>query len=246
MISKSSLLPEPPYAQPARQADWFCLHLTRDQDYFALARRLSGSVEDARQIYQSAMRKVIEGGNWGRIINPHAYMMRLIFDIAVARTDTALLPASQYIASQDVGPLPAHERPPVGADMALNAMQRMQRSNRDILWAWRVEGRSLRELARKFRIEPNAVSRRAAKALLEFHYLLQAAFCDPARVCRRTDAFFGGQEVIKTASGRRRSWWYIPRSEAVSLLMGLNIGICGAAGIFVVAHYLPEIGVWFK
>jgi DNA-directed RNA polymerase specialized sigma24 family protein len=244
-MNSTSLLPEPPYAQPGRQTDWFCLHLNRDQDYFALARRLSGSAEDASQIYHLAMGKVIEGGNWGRIISPHAYMMRLIFDIAVARTNSALLPASQYIASQDVGPLPAHERPPVGTDMALNAMQRMRRSNRDILWAWRVEGRSLRELARKFKIEPYAVSGRAAKALLEFHYLLQAAFCDPARVCRRTDAFFGG-EVMKIVPGRHRPWWRIAQSEIMSLLMGLNIGIWGGAGISAVAHYLPEMEVWFK
>ena len=244
-MNSTSLLPEPPYAQPGRQTDWFCRDLSRDQDYFALARRLSGSVEDASQIYHLAMRRVIEGGNWGRIINPHAYMMRLIFDIAVARTDSALLPASQYIASQEVGPLPAHEWPPVDAGMVRNAMRRMRRSNRNILWAWRVEGRCLPELARKFRIEPNAVSGRAAKAMLEFHYLLQAAFCDPARVCRRTDAFFGG-EVIKIAPRRHRSWWRISRSEAVSLLMGLNIGIWGGAGISAVANYAPDIGVWFK
>lgn len=245
MSSKSSLLPEPPYAQPVRLADWFCRHLNKDQDCFALARRLSGSVEDANQVYHLAMRKVIEGGNWGRIINPHAYMMRLIFDIAVARTDSALLPASQYIASQDVGPLPAYEGPPVDADMALNAMQRMRRSNRNILWAWLVEGRSLRDLARKFRIEPNAVTGHAAKALLGFHYLLQAAFCDPSRVCRRTDWFFGG-EAMKTHPGRNRPWWRVSQSEMVSLLMGLNIGIWGAAGISAVAPHLPEIGEWFK
>jgi hypothetical protein len=103
----------------------------------------------------------------------------------------------------------------------------------------------LRDLARKFKIEPNAVSGRAAKALLEFHYLLQAAFCDPARVCRRTDGFFGG-DVMKAVSRKHRPWWCITQGEILSLLMGLNIGIWCGVGISAFAPHLPEMGEWFR
>ena len=72
-----STLPDRSYDKVMRQTDWFRRHVHREQDYLALARRLSGSLEAAQEIYCAAMRQIIRDGNWHRIINPDAYLMRL-------------------------------------------------------------------------------------------------------------------------------------------------------------------------
>ncbi len=245
MTTGFPLLPERSPDELVRQTDWFCRHLHRDQDYFALARRLSGSVDSARQIYDLAVRKLLEDGNWHRLINPHAYMMRLIFDIAVARIDKALLPADQYISDRDVGPLPVYGGPPCEAVATLSAINQMDPAKRKILWAWRVERRSLRDIARKFHIKHEAVSDHAAKALVEFHSHLLTAFCDPARVCQKTDHFFGGG-ALRPVARRHRPWWRISRTDLLPLLIGMNIGIWGVTASAAITLCLPDIEGWLR
>jgi DNA-directed RNA polymerase specialized sigma24 family protein len=243
--TNTEILPDRATDDPIQKVDWFCRHLHRDQEYLALARRLSGSIESAQEVYELAMRRVLDEGNWCRIINPHAYMMRLIFDIAVARLENALLPAAQYISDREVGPLPIYGRSPGEAVAALTAIRQMRPANRKFLWAWQVERRSFRDMARKFHIKPDAVSGHAAKAIKEFHECLTAAFCDPARVCQRTDGFFG-TAIMQRPARRYGPWWRVPPATLLPLLIGVNIGAWTAAGSTAIALNIAEIGGWFQ
>jgi len=240
-----STLPDRSYDKVMRQTDWFRRHVHREQDYLALARRLSGSLEAAQEIYCAAMRQIIRDGNWHRIINPDAYLMRLIFDIAMGRMDAALLPAGQYMADRDVGPLPVDGRSVGETAAVLSAIERMQPARRKVLWAWRVERRPLNDLARKLHIEPEAITDQAAAALRDFHEHLQAAFCDPAQVCQKTDRFFGGP-VVRSAAQRRRPGWRVSRADLLPLLIGVNIGIWGTVGSAGIAFGLSQVGEWLR
>ena len=238
-------LPDRSYEDGLRQTEWFRRHVLRSQDYFALARRLSGSLEAAQEIYCAAVRQIIADGNWQKIINPDAYLMRLIFDIAMARMDAALLPACQYVADREVGPLPVNGRSVGEATAVLNAIKQMPPARRKILWAWRVERRPLKDIARKFHIEPAAVTGLAAAALRDFHEHLQAAFCDPAQVCQRTDSFFGGQAVRPRAQ-RRRPRRRVSRGDLLPLLIGVNVGIWGTLASAGIALGLSQVGEWLR
>jgi DNA-directed RNA polymerase specialized sigma24 family protein len=240
-----TILPHRSYHETIRQTDWVRRHLHEAQDCLALARRLSGSLEAAQEIHETAMCHVIRDGNWHRIINPQAYLMRLIFDIAVARMDAALLPAAQFISDREVGPLPVHGRTPGEVAAVVAAIKKMTPARRKILWAWRVELQPLKDIARQFHVKPEAVSRQAAQALGDFHEHLQAAFCDPAQVCQRTDSFFGGTVVQSTAK-RPRPWWGVSRADRLPLLIGVNIGIWGAAATAGIAVGLSQVGEWLR
>jgi DNA-binding CsgD family transcriptional regulator len=223
---------------------WFSQHLHQDLEHYALARRLSGSAESAQEIRHLALQKVLDEDNWRRVINPDAYVKRLIFDIAVARMEATLLPASSYLADQDVGPLPEI---PASIDemvITMNAMQQMRGRNRKILSTW-AGRRSFKDIARKLHIERDKVSGHVAKAMSDFNNRLETEFCNPARVCQVTDSFFGAEARRCPVVRRRRAWWKLSWGDLSALLSGGSLGALMAAGIGAIYICAAHFGEWF-
>ncbi|ESQ76558.1 hypothetical protein AEYBE204_19395 [Asticcacaulis sp. YBE204] len=175
------------------QGDWLRDHiLPHDAHYYALARRLSASYEDADAICQTALCRTTEGDQWRRISDPPAYMMRLIFDLAVAGMEARLPPASAYVADTDQLPDAPVEILPPSADVTLAALSRLPTEAQQLLSAWRIEGLSCDALGHRFGLSPDAVTKAIARSLTALRNARYRAFCDPVQVCEWTDAFFGG------------------------------------------------------
>lgn len=160
------------------------------------ARRMVDDPEAARDLVQDAFLRVLANPAWSHIDAPHAYMLRLMRNLAIDKLRRARIARFDQL-SQVEGIDLADEAP--DAFRVVSSREQLARLNavlrslpercRRVFVMRRIEQRSPRETARALGVSPSTLEKRLARA----HYLiaraLEAEPAEPAEPAeRRPDA----------------------------------------------------------
>ncbi|HTM82199.1 RNA polymerase sigma factor [Asticcacaulis sp.] len=152
---------------------WMCAEVLPHQyAYQALARRLTGNIEVARDVVQDVYAEILAGTNWQKAIDPKAYVLRIVYCRSVNWVNRQkIIPIHQLatyegLAHSDVGPdafdnLSGREE----LEAVFEILDGMPVRCRQVIIMRRVEDLPPREIARRLGIDLVTVRRHMARGL---------------------------------------------------------------------------------
>lgn len=152
--------------------------LPHEARYLAAARRLTRNPEEAIDLVQDALVKLMAVDGWAAIANPRAYVTRLIHNLAIERMRRARIVEFQQLAEIDTIDLcddaPDAFRVAAGRDEVerlANALDALPERCRTVFVRRRLHEQAPRDIARDLSISVSTFEKRLARAL----YLLTRA-----------------------------------------------------------------------
>lgn len=160
-------------------ADFVVVH---ERSYLRVARRMMGDVEAARDLLHDAYAAVLDGEGWRSIENPRAYVMRTIFNLGVQRIRRARVVAFQ--ALPDFETLEFSSSEPDGFQavamreqlkVGLAALNGLPDMTRRVLMMRRLQGLSVKEIARLLGMTVKGVDYHIARGAYQFAKAVEVA-----------------------------------------------------------------------
>lgn len=172
----------------------------------ASARKMVDDADAARDLVQDAFAKVLSNEGWRGIEAPHAYMLRLMKNLAIdrlRRARVARFDQLSHVEHLDV----ADEAP--DAFRVVSGREQMMRLNdalaglpercRRVFVMRRIEQRSPGEIAQRLGVSPSTLEKRLARA----HFLIaQALAPSPAEPAVGRDAGGAGDTIARARRSR--------------------------------------------
>lgn len=167
----------------------------------ASARKMVGDADAAADLVQDAFIRVLSNESWSRIDAPHAYMLRLMKNLAIDKLRRARIARFDQLSQVD-GVDVADEAP--DAFRVTSGREQLARLNevlkalpercRSVFVMRRIEERSPREVARQLGVSPSTLEKRLARA----HFLIARALTpSPAELAT------GQDNTVASESGAR-------------------------------------------
>lgn len=153
---------------------WLCDEVVPYQyAYHALARRLTGNVEVARDIVQDVYAEVLAGEGWRDAINSKAYVLRIVYCRAVNWVNRQKVVPMQQLPAFETMVFADHE-PDAFDTLAdrqelaavLDALSQLPRQCRQVVTMRRIDEMPPREIARRLGISLSTVEKHLAKGLV--------------------------------------------------------------------------------
>ncbi|WP_395397361.1 RNA polymerase sigma factor [Novosphingobium sp. BL-8A] len=150
-------------------ADHVFIHRDRHRRYAASIVR---SADDAEELVQEAYARLFALENWRAIVNPHAFTIRIIRNLAIERArkadvvridDAALLHRAELADEQPTPDVVASDRSEL--DRVVCAMQELPPRMREALYLRRVEGLPPPQVAERMNISVSTVETHLVKGL---------------------------------------------------------------------------------
>jgi RNA polymerase sigma-70 factor (ECF subfamily) len=146
--------------------------LPHEARYLAVARRLSRDQEEAADLVQEALVKLLSIDGWSAIGNPRAYVIRMIHNIAVERMRRARVVEFQQLTEIDTADLcddaPDSFRVVAGREQVArlsSALDALPERCRTVFVRRRFREQSPRDIARDLGISLSTFEKRLARAL---------------------------------------------------------------------------------
>jgi len=152
---------------------WLCAEvLPHQQAFLALARRLTGNPEVARDIVQDVYAEVLTGDGWRKARDPKAYVLRIVYCRSVNWVHRQKvvpmhqLPSYEGLAYSDLGP-DAFERVSGREELqvVLEILDDLPKRCREVVTMRRIEELPPKEIARRLGINLTTVERHLARGV---------------------------------------------------------------------------------
>ena len=152
---------------------WLCADVLPHQYAFlALARRLTGSTEVAKDIVQDVYAEVLAGTGWRQAIDPKAFVLRIVYCRSINWVNRQkivpihALPTYEGLAHSDVGPdafdrLSGREE----LEAVFEILEGMPMRCRQVIMMRRIEDLPPREIAKRLGIDLVTVRRHMARGV---------------------------------------------------------------------------------
>lgn len=150
----------------------------------ASARKMVDDPDAARDLVQDAFTRVLSSDGWARIDAPHAYMLKLMKNLAIDRLRRARIARFDQLSQLEnvevTDETPDAFRVVSGREQLARlsaALEGLPERCRQVFVLRRIEERSPREVARRLGVSPSTLEKRLARA----HFLIaQAVTTAPA------------------------------------------------------------------
>ncbi|WP_368407112.1 RNA polymerase sigma factor [Asticcacaulis aquaticus] len=161
---------------------WFCAEISPyESQYTALAMRLTGTIDNARDLVHDAYAQVLSQEKWRQIDNPRAYVMRTIYNLGLNSIRRARVVSMQQLADADaitqvdISPDAFDtfsDREELGRVLA--AVEQLPPQCRKVVVMRRIEDLPPREVARRLNLSLSTVEKHLARGLVLLADLLDA------------------------------------------------------------------------
>ncbi|MFT3997687.1 MAG: RNA polymerase sigma factor [Asticcacaulis sp.] len=153
---------------------WFCEEISpHENQYTALAIRLTGNIENARDLVHDAYAQVLTQEKWRQIDNPRAYVMRTVYNLGLNGIRRSRVVSMQQlvdadaITQVDISPDAFDtfsDREELGR--VLEAVEQLPPQCRKVVVMRRIEDLPPREVARRLGLSLSTVEKHLARGLV--------------------------------------------------------------------------------
>lgn len=162
---------------------WFCAEISpHEHQYTSLALRLTGNIDNARDLVHDAYAQVLSQEKWRQIDNPRAYVMRTVYNLGLNGIRRSRVVSMQQLA--DVDAITQVDISPDAFDTfsdreelgrVLLAVEQLPPQCRKVVVMRRIEDLPPREVARRLGLSLSTVEKHLARGLALLSDLLDAA-----------------------------------------------------------------------
>lgn len=153
---------------------WFCEEISpHEHQYMSLAVRLTGTIDNARDLVHDAYAQVLSQEKWRQIANPRAYVMRTVYNLGINGIRRSRVVSMQQLAEADaitqvdVSP-DAFETVSDREELSrvLEAVRKLPSQCRKVVVMRRIEDLPPREVARRLGLSLSTVEKHLARGLM--------------------------------------------------------------------------------
>nr|WP_255346443.1 RNA polymerase sigma factor [Asticcacaulis sp. YBE204] len=162
---------------------WFCAEISpHEHQYTSLAMRLTGNIDNARDLVHDAYAQVLSQEKWRQIDNPRAYVMRTVYNLGLNGIRRSRVVSMQQLADADA--ITQIDISPDAFDTfsdreelgrVLDAVAQLPPQCRKVVTLRRIEDLPPREVARRLNLSLSTVEKHLARGLVLLADLLDDA-----------------------------------------------------------------------